>query len=325
MAFLGIFGNYDKPGPGVSKDEPQKAAPVRFFEIFARKFTKLIQANLIFAIPVTVAIGLMFLILVVLSRVFGDYLPQYALMYIVPLPVILVAPFQAGMTYITRNFVREEHAFVWSDFWTSVKNNWKLFLLNGFLTYLVYMLLSFSIMYYYAEASTQPFFYVPLFLCLFVSIIIIFAQYYLPVMFITFDLKFLQAYKNALIFSIAGLFRNILLTVGFGAFLFVFINYVPFIYTIMVFLALYVLLLFSFPSYLINFVVYPLIEKYLIQPYQKKIEEEKNGGEKKEVAEEFSGLFAPDILEEEEEEDKYVYVNGRLIKKSELKKADSDE
>ena len=30
MAFLGLFGNYDKPGPGVDKDEPKKAAPVRF-------------------------------------------------------------------------------------------------------------------------------------------------------------------------------------------------------------------------------------------------------------------------------------------------------
>ena len=62
MAFLGIFGNYDKPGPGVNKDEPQKAAPVRFFEIFLRKFTKLVQLNLIFAIPATVAVALMVLI-----------------------------------------------------------------------------------------------------------------------------------------------------------------------------------------------------------------------------------------------------------------------
>lgn len=321
MAFLGIFGNYDKPGPGVSKDEPKKAAPVRFFEIFARKFTKLVQVNLIFAIPVTVALVLMFLIFMALSAAFGGYIPpKYFLMYIVPLPIIIVAPFQAGITYVTRNFVREEHAFVWSDFWTSVKNNWKLFLLNGLLTYVAYMLLSFAITYYYSETASQPFFYVPLFLCLFVSVILVFAQYYLPVMFITFDLKFFQAYKNALIFSIAGLFRNVFLTVIFGAFLFVFINFVPLLYAIMILLALYVLLLFSLPSYLVNFTVYPLIEKYLIVPYQKKLEEEKNGGEQKEVAEEFSGLFAPDVLEEEEEEDKYVYVNGRLIKKSELKK-----
>lgn len=26
MAFLGLFGNYDKPGPGVDKDEPEKGS-----------------------------------------------------------------------------------------------------------------------------------------------------------------------------------------------------------------------------------------------------------------------------------------------------------
>ena len=62
MAFLGLFGNYDKPGPGVSKDEPPKAAPIRFFEIFARKFSKLVQLNLIFIMPTLVALVLMFLI-----------------------------------------------------------------------------------------------------------------------------------------------------------------------------------------------------------------------------------------------------------------------
>ena len=62
MGFLGLFGNYDKPGPGVNKDEPPKAAPVRFFEILFRKFTKLVQLNLIFIIPTLVALALMFLL-----------------------------------------------------------------------------------------------------------------------------------------------------------------------------------------------------------------------------------------------------------------------
>ena len=52
MAFLGLFGNYDKPGPGVDKDEPKKAAPVRFFEILWRKLSKLVQLNLTSADPI---------------------------------------------------------------------------------------------------------------------------------------------------------------------------------------------------------------------------------------------------------------------------------
>lgn len=58
VAFFGLFGNYDKPGPGVSKDEPKKAAPVRF-EILWRKLSKLIQLNLIYMIPFIVVVALM--------------------------------------------------------------------------------------------------------------------------------------------------------------------------------------------------------------------------------------------------------------------------
>lgn len=46
--FLG-FGNYDKPGKGVGKDEPQKHAFFYFFELYFRKFWKIIEANLLFS------------------------------------------------------------------------------------------------------------------------------------------------------------------------------------------------------------------------------------------------------------------------------------
>ena len=142
MAFFGLIGNYDKPGPGVSKDEPKKAAPVRFFEILWRKLSKLVQLNLIFMIPFAVVVALMVVIFFLPlphfafnTSLFGP-LDLYAI-YAVPLPLILMAPFSAGMAYVTRNFAREEHAFVWSDFWEAVKNNWKASLLNGIIVYVL--------------------------------------------------------------------------------------------------------------------------------------------------------------------------------------------
>ena len=93
MAFLGIFGNYDKPGPGVNKDDPPKAAPVRFFEILLRKFGKLVQLNLIFLIPTIVALVLMAVIFLfpthyVLQLPSGDGVVQIDawVLYAVPLP-----------------------------------------------------------------------------------------------------------------------------------------------------------------------------------------------------------------------------------------------
>ena len=213
MAFLGLFGNYDKPGPGVDKDEPKKAAPVRFFEILWRKLSKLVQLNLTFMIPFIVVIALMvgvFLLPVphflYVTSFFG-VLDLYIL-YAVTLPLILLSPFTCGLAYVTRNFAREEHAFVWSDFWDAVKNNWKPALLNGVIVYLAYVILSFSIFFYSTRVSDNWMFMIPLAVCCILSILMLFAQYYIPVMIVTFDLKLRHMYRNAFIFSIMGLLRR---------------------------------------------------------------------------------------------------------------------
>lgn len=329
MAFLGLFGNYDKPGPGVNKDEPPKAAPVRFFEILFRKFSKLVQLNLIFFIPTLVTCVLMFLVYLFPThfaiQISGVIQLDGWATFVVPLPLVFLSPFTAGLTYVTRNFAREEHAFVWSDFWDAVKGNWKYFLLNGLIVYLVFNILGFSVIYYYNMALSEWLFYIPLWLCIVVALIFLFAQYYLPVMFITFDLKFTHAYKNALIFTAAGLGRNLLLTAIIAGLIILLISVPLLNITLLIYILLLLFILFSFFSYLINFTVYPVIDKYLIQPYNRM-----QKGEPEEEApaqsfeEEFPGLFSQPIEEDDEGEDKYVYVNGKLVKKSELKKREQE-
>lgn len=327
MGLFNFWGNYSKPGPGVEKDEIPKAAPIRFFEILGRKFTKLIQLNLIFVIP-TVVVAVLMAILHLSFPHFGievsnsngsSLLLDIWSLYAVPFPLVLLAPFTAGLTYVTRNFSREEHAFIWSDFWRAVKNNWKYFLLNGLVIYLVYVLLSFAMIYYYNNAVQNPFLYAPFWLCIVISVVFLFAQYYIPVMFVTFDLKFGQVYRNALIFVVAGFFRNLLVTVILAA-LILGILLVPIMpLTVMILLAVVILLLFSFISYLINFTVYSVIDQYLIQPYHRQ-QEEKNGAGKQAPA---NVLKEP--LPEEEEKDRYVYVNGKLVKRSQLEEEEQKE
>ena len=265
VAFFGLFGNYDKPGPGVSKDEPPKAAPVRFFEILLRKFSKLVQINLIFMIPTIIACVLMVLIYFFpthfVIQISGITQIDGWATFMVPLPLVFLSPFCAGLTIVTRNFAREEHAFVWSDFWEAVKLNWKYFLLNGFLCYLAYTILGFSIIYYYNMAATEWLYYVPLWLCVVIGVVFLFAQYYLPVMFVTFDLKFTHAYKNALIFTVAGFGRNILLTVILAAMIIAMMNLPLLNITLLIYVLLFVFFLFSFVSFLVNFTVYSLIDR----------------------------------------------------------------
>ena len=47
--------NYDRPGPGVSKDEPRKKGLARFFEVLFRDFFDLVKLNVIFLICIAPA------------------------------------------------------------------------------------------------------------------------------------------------------------------------------------------------------------------------------------------------------------------------------
>ncbi len=282
------------------------------------------QLNLIFLLPTLVVATLMAAIYLfpthmILQIPVGDAGLQVDVwnLYVVPLPLILLAPFTAGLTIVTRNFSREEHAFVWSDFWEAVRNNWKLFLLNGVIIYLVYFLLSFSLLYYYNNAFLEPIYYLPFWICVVIGLLFIFAQYYLPVMFITFDLKFSQMYRNALIFILAGFGRNLLITLILGIIV-ILIGVVPIMpLTITIFLLFMLFIAFSFASYLVNFSVYPVIDRYMIQPYQERERAKSEKAEPDPLAEKYKGLFdsAPEP-EEENEKEQYVYINGKLVKRS---------
>ncbi len=304
--FLGFLGgNYNKPGPGVRKDEPKKPPFIRFWQLFFRKLSKLIQLNLLFLIPVAVIAALIFGIIFL-----GMGQPLICL-----IPIILLSPFVAGMTMITRNFVREDHAFVFSDFMDAVKKNWKPFLINGIICYIFTALLYIAIRYYLVMSSKGWMFAIALGVSILIGMLFLFAQYYVPVMIITFDLKLKQIYKNAIIFAIVGLWRNLLLAVIFAVLLFA--NYVAFyvtsVFTILA-MALILLIAFSFISYLINFAVYPLIEKMMIKPYYEKKNqpaEAENKEEKPTAAE------AADDAQRGLDSDlpEYVFVDGKLVRK----------
>lgn len=311
MGLFQMFNGYNKAGPGVEKDEPPKSAPIRFFEIYFRKFSKLVQANLIFVLPslvVALCMGAIYLFVphIVLALPGTEASIDFTTSYLMMLPLILLMPFTAGLTIITRNFSREEHAFIWSDFWDTVKANWKAFLINGVISYIVYFVLSFSMWFYHAKSAESFFNQVAFWVCLILAVLFVILEYYVPIMLITFDLKLRQVYKNALIFIFAGFWRNLLIT----AILAVLIVLIPFPNTTLgftIFIVLALFWLFSFVSYLVNFTIYPVIDKYMIQPYQKRMAVTQSN-------EKLADPFTADELPKSE----YIYHNGKLVKRTEV-------
>ena len=45
---MGLFNNYNKPGPGVNKNEKKKKGLILFFELLTRKFGAYITLNLVY-------------------------------------------------------------------------------------------------------------------------------------------------------------------------------------------------------------------------------------------------------------------------------------
>ena len=88
---------------------------------------------------------------------------------------------------------------------------------HGIITYALFCLFYISISFYSANLSTNQFYYIPFCLCVFMALITLFMQFYIPLMIVTFDLKLIQIYKNALIFAFAGALKNLLLLIIFAA------------------------------------------------------------------------------------------------------------
>lgn len=300
MAGFSLFGNYNKPGPGVSKDAPQKPPVPRFFELLFRKFFNLVQLNFLFLVPVVIAGVLIYLI----SRI-------TTIAFLINLPLLLISPFMAGITLITRNYAREEHAFLTSDFKDAVQNNWKQFAINGLICYVVGNIILFCVQFYYTLAASQgSWFMIPFGISVATFLLFLFIQYYVPLMIVTFELTLKQIYKNGLIFAIVGLWRNILLTLIFGALLFAnyFLFYMYPAPMILIDGAILLFFAFSMGAFLINFTVYPLVERLMIQPILEKQNPQTEQGDN-----------ATSALKEGEgqpSEPEYVFINGKLVQKN---------
>ena len=241
MAGMFEFLNPNKPGAGVSKDAPEKKAFFRFFELYFRKFWKLIIANLLYVL--------------------------------VSLPVVTRGLAEAGITVITRNYAREKHAFLPSDFFDTIKKNWKQSLIFGLLELVVGGILLYGLYFYVMGATAEISLgtIIPIAIALFITLMFRFAYYYVYLQIVTFKMTFKQIVKNSVLFAMAGVKQNLVIflslllitvLVALGLWLFTGV-------TVLIVILGYVLVYPAFRSFLIQFTVFPLVKKAIIDPYYK--------------------------------------------------------
>ncbi len=303
--FFGLF-DYTKEGPGVYEDEPPRGPVVTFFSIIGRKFWKLCGINLLFilfSLPALIVafFGTMFVAPQLLpnlnfesfvknlqaaglvlaegvtpeSYAFSLLLMGYAILalLLVGIGQVVVGPVQAGITYVLRNYAREEHAFIWSDFKEHALKNLRQSLLGSLISLLVTLLFCVNLWFYSQPAilSNDNVRIVVQTVIVILYLIWCIMNMYLYPMMVTFDLKLSQLYRNCLLFSILRLplnflilFLVVILMAVLPAALTLLISSSV---TLMIAIVYYLFLAFAFNQFLIVFYAYRGLDRFMIRRF----------------------------------------------------------
>ena len=270
---MGLFGNrYTNAGAGITKEE---AAKRNYFDILGRKFWKLIQLNLLYVLVNILFFGAsIFLVTLYDWRSIIDALIKGQLIrlpFLPFIPLMLTGPFTAGLTYVVRNFSRQEHAFVCSDFFEHSWKNVKQALITSILQVLVLYLFTMAFFFYRQVFIAQGLNYgILLGLTLVLSILLLSMSFYIYPMIVTFDMKLVHIFKNAWIFAMSKLPQNIFILIILGAVHGLLIWYIP-----IAWILLMPVFLIAWSSYTMNYYAWHLMDKYMIS----QLEDEKEGEE----------------------------------------------
>ena len=119
--------------------------------------------------------------------------------------IAITGPSNAGATYVLRNWARDQHSFVLSDFWDAFKGNWKqalpISLISGALPFLTYT----AYRFYGSMAQNAPFFMVFIGLVAMVAFLWSMATMLTYPMMVTYDLRLGDLIRNSLLLTIGKL------------------------------------------------------------------------------------------------------------------------
>lgn len=132
---------------------------------------------------------------------------SYLVMWMVGLIpcVAITGPSSAGAAYVMRNWARDQHAFLFSDFKDAFKSNWKQALPVSLITSLVPLLFYTAVTYYGQMASTNVIMFVPLMIVASAVFLWILMLPLLYPMMVGYELGLKHLIKNAFLMAAAKL------------------------------------------------------------------------------------------------------------------------
>lgn len=248
MGFLG-FGDYNKPGKGVSKDIPEKKGFFLFWDIAFHKFTKIVGANALYT--VTSVIWLAFLAVLCMPFIVGatseDVIGIFAragqemnmenadamlrVLYINGAFLIFnllgSGPVSASYAYAVKCFTHRQHVWLFAEGWSKFKENLKQSVIVLLINTLVVICGGTALKFYATLAGEQAIFGILLYVLTVFLILFVWMNFYIYQIMTSVKCTIKQLYKNAAIFAITKLPMNLfltLLTVGVSALSFMYVS-----------------------------------------------------------------------------------------------------
>ncbi|MBR5372252.1 MAG: hypothetical protein IK130_08555 [Oscillospiraceae bacterium] len=280
---MGLFGGYQNPGPGINPYAPKKKPFARYWEILWRNFGKLIYLNLIFTLFHLPLLGAA---IVYMSTDNG--LTNIVAVIMLVIQFLLEGPTLAGTTRVLRLIVLDKAFFMGEEFKKGFTRN----LGASFLIWVIDAIMIASVytgFFIYPELEQKTgtkAVYIPYVISIAVAVILLFMNYYLMPLTVVTKLKKSQVFKNSFMLTalspkqcLLSLF-TIALRLALVVFLFCLSSYFTF------FFAFYPA---AFIGYTVMFIHYPVIQKFVIDPYYEETGEK--NPEKEEIPEEEEHVF----------------------------------
>lgn len=237
---------------GLARPPKEKKGIFKFFEIYGRHMWKLMQVNLIYIV--------IFIPFIVAWWMVGHF-ESYAPLAIALLTASCFGPATAGMSKVCRNYSQERHAFAFADFMESFKKCYKQGLIMGIIDIIFIAGFSVALPAYLQWAEKNSTMYIPFVMTISFMIVFFMMHFYIYLMIASTNLSLIKILRNSFF----------LVPLGLKASVYTFLTW---IFVVALIFLLYPYTLFIVPFWPLSFLCfvtayncYPVIRKYVIQPY----------------------------------------------------------
>lgn len=234
---MGLFSNYNNAGRGIPKMPQEKRGFVKFMEVYGRHFWDIVLLNLLY---------ILFCI-----------------------PIVTFGPATAGLIQVTRKYSQERSCFMFHEFWKTFKSSFKQSFVVGLADLFLLYWAEVMIRTYYQISLMYSFGKVLLVMAISLMLIIYLMHFYIYMLIVSTNLKLRQIIKNSFLLISIGLKPTLISffsIVGMLILLILFILTAPSV-GLIVDLVLIAALLFSTCAFIVSYNSFPIIRKYVIQPY----------------------------------------------------------